>query len=406
METVIKCGKLYTAENDDVQNDMALVIDDKVIKEICPWNRYDFSERNVIDLSQKFVMPGLIDAHLHTDSDGTTGGNFLSKTIGDFTIQGMLHAQADLKAGFTTLRNVGCEGYNDIAIRDAINRGDIWGPRMICSGPAIGATGGPTDFPHKPGVEGGYMGIVCDGPDEMRKAAREVLKHGADMLKFMATAGINSKSLDPGAQKLTYEEMRAAIEIAEMAGATSAAHAHGTEGIKAAVKAGITSIEHGSYMDDETIELMVKKGTYFVPTFVPCFHILEHDGDGTIADYIITKAKNAISHHRENYQKCLKAGVKIGFGTDTGTPYNFHGKQKKEFELMVNAGMSARQALASATRVNASLLKMEDKVGKLAAGMFADITAYDGDPMQDIRDIYKLSFVMKDGVVYRDTPEY
>ncbi len=406
MEKVLRCGKLYTAGDDLVRRDMAVVIDGNVIKEVCPWDRYDFSEREVTDLSERFVMPGLIDAHLHTDSDGTTGGNFLAKTIGDFTIQGMLHAQADLMAGFTSVRNVGCEGYNDIAIRDAINRGDIWGPRMICAGPAIGATGGPTDFPHRPGVENGYMGIVCDGPDAMRKAAREVLKHGADMLKFMATAGINSKSIDPGAQKLTYDEMRAAIEIAEMAGATSAAHAHGTAGIKAAVKAGITSVEHGSYMDDETIGLMVEKGTYFIPTFVPCWHILQHGDDGTIAPYIVKKARDAVSHHRENYQKCLKAGVKIGLGTDTGTPYNFHGKQKKEFELMAEAGMPVMQVLAAATRVNAALLKLDGKVGRLAPGMLADIAAFDGDPSADIKGIYKLSFVMKDGKVYRDSPEY
>ena len=399
---VIKCGKFFDSVNECVKENVTVVVEGNKITEVCEGD-VCCEGAEVIDLSDKFVMPGMIDTHMHICMNGepTAMSAMYTKRDADYAFDAMINAKADLMAGFTTVRDEGCIGFVDISLRDAINAGKVPGPRMKVAGMGIGSTGGHGDNPLRPGtVMGGSLAQVVDSPDEARKAARHTIKYGADHIKLMATGGVMSVGDEPGAPDLTFEEMKAALDIANTHGKPSSAHAHGALGIKWAVKAGISSIEHGMMMDEECMDLMVEHGTYLVPTIIAAYRIVEH-GD-KLPQEAVRKAKACLENHGRNLEMCRAKGVKIAFGTDTGTYYSSHGNQAYEFELMQKYGnFTVPETLVAATKSAADLLRMTKEVGSIEAGKYADIVAFDESPYDDISTMCRCTFVMKDGVVYK-----
>lgn len=402
---VLKCGKMFDAENEQVLENVMVFVRDNKVEKVCPFTEEVPRDCEVVDLTDKFVTPGLIDCHVHLSSNGEANPNSTQKTLGDHAFFAMRMAQADLMAGFTSLRTVGDPGFVDVALRNAIERGEVVGPRLMVSGPCLGTTGGHADSHYNPYLTESPLaasGNIADGPDAMMKAARYNIKHGVDVLKFMSTGGVMSKGTTVGAQQMTFEEMKAVIDIADMYGVITSTHAHGTNGIKCAVKAGVTSVEHGMMLDDECIEEMAKRGTYLVPTIIAAERIIVMGSRAGIPEYMVEKAKQVLANHKNGVTKARAAGVKVAFGTDSGTPYNFHGKQAYEFELMKDFGISPLEALTCATKTAAELMRKSDTVGSITAGKYADIAAFDGDPREDITAMTRCVFVMKDGVVYKN----
>lgn len=403
MKKVLLCGRLFTSEDDLVRENMAVIVEDNKITAVVPRAEAQTEGAQVIDLGDKFVMPGLIDAHLHCTFNGDTAQTAGYSTVGDRTIDGMINVMKDMQAGFTTIRDEGAEGFEDVAIKRAILAGKIEGPRMITSGKSITATGGHADSRFPLEVEAGtYGSYVCNGPDDCRRAARNIFKYGADQIKLMGTGGVMSLGDEPGAPELTFEEMKAALDIANTRGRLSSVHAHGAEGMKIAMRAGIHSIEHGMLMDDEAIDMMAETGTYLVPTIIAAKAIVDCGIESGIHPENVEKADRCLHNHYDNLKKCLAKGVKICFGTDAGTPGNYHGMQTREFGLMAEAGLPAPYILHAATSRNAEMLRMEDQIGTITAGKLADIVAVDGDPMTDMETMNHVSFVMKDGKVYKN----
>jgi imidazolonepropionase-like amidohydrolase len=357
------------------------------------------ADAEVIDLGDATLMPGWIDAHVHLD--GQLGADAfmrpVQETAADAALRGVRHARSTLEAGFTTVRNVGSRGFTDVALRDAIRRGDIVGPRIVPSAHALSITGGHCDATGwRPGVlELTWREGVADGPWEAVAAARYQIKHGAEAIKVCATAGVLSFEESVGAQQFTEEEMRAVVEEAGRHGIAVAAHAHGTEGIKAAVRAGVASIEHGSVLDDEAIRMMRERGTFLVPTQ----HLRNTIPLDQLPAPIRAKAEEVLPVMRESFIRAVAAGVRIAFGTDAGVLP--HGMNAGEFGDYVSAGMSPLQALQSATVVAAELLGVDDDRGRLAPGLLADLVAVPGNPLEDISVTREPVFVMKGGVVVR-----
>ena len=402
MKKRIKCGWLFTAENEDVQQDMEILIEGEQILKIGKMGAFDGESAETIDLRNQFVMPGLIDAHTHISMKGQLDTIPLFQALpGDIMIDAMENAKADFMAGFTTLRDVGSIFYVDVALRNAINQKRVAGPRMLVSGFMLSSTGGHVDGHFSPHIKEPALGCVVDSPDEARRAARTNFKYGADILKMAATGGVMSFGDAPGAVDLTYEEMRAAVEIATAHGHTSSVHAHGADGIKNAVRAGVTSIEHGMLIDEEGMQLLVEHGTYLIPTIVAADRIREGGENGLLAPWMFAKAQQCLEKHQKNLQHMRQLGVKIGFGTDVGTALNYHGKQADEFELMVECGFRPAETLLAATKVNAALMKMDDRIGSIEAGKFADIVAFEKNPLEDISAMRSCCFVMKGGEVYK-----
>ncbi len=287
-------------------------------------------------------------------------------------------------------------------MKKAIDGGLYEGPRMQVSGPIISITGGHGDSHLAPEViVDPDIRAVVDSPDEARKAARKHLKYGVDLIKMAATGGVLSDGTEPGAQQLSYEEMKAAIDEAKKLGKNSAAHAQGTRGIKEAIRAGITSIEHGCFLDDEAIAMMLENGTYLVPTLCAPHHIAEHGIEGGIPEYGVRKTRQVMGSHVQSFKDAYKAGVKIAMGTDAATPFNYHGKNAFELQLMVEAGMKPMDAILTTTKNAADLMGWQDQVGTVDSGKYADIVAVDGNPLEDIKVLQDVKFVMKGGVVIR-----
>lgn len=404
MFTVIKAGKLIDGKGGKPILDAAVIIEDGIIREVGEAKKMALPETAaIIDLGDKTILPGMIDCHVHIGSNGEARYEMLTvkELIPYKALKAAVNARTDLEAGFTTLRDMGEIGYIDIAVRQAINNGMYIGPRLVVSGHALSITGGHGDTHYVPEVKVTSKVGVVDGADAARKAAREQLKYGADVLKLCATGGVMSEGTEPGAQQLSYDEMKAAIDEFKKLGKNSAAHAQGTKGIKAAIRAGITSIEHGFFLDAEAIQMMLDNNVYFVPTLVAVHGIVTHGIEAGIPEYAVNKARMAQGAHLDSFRRALAAGVKIAMGTDAGTPFNYHGKNAFELELLVQAGMTSQQAIQAATKTAAELLQVDGKVGTLEVGKFADVIAVDGDPLADVKILQDVKFVMKEGVVIR-----
>lgn len=405
MKQAIKCGKLFDSQNGKVLEDKVVIIEDKTIYDVIDLREFaQEPDMEVIDLSDKFVTPGLTDLHVHSgmNGEGNDRMDLLHHTPAELTLYSLKNVQQDLYAGFTTLRDCGSQAFVSVALRDAINKGDFEGPRMFVSGYALGSTGGHADSHYAPGVTcTAEEHPIIDGPDSARKAARFNLKNGADFLKFMSTGGVMSKGTTLGAQQLCDDEIAAIIEIANLYGVHTATHAHGTSGIKAAVRAGVTTVEHGMILDEEAIELMLEHGTYLTPTIIAAERICVKGPEMGLTPWMVEKANQALSHHEWGFRQCLEKGVPITFGTDSATPYNYHGKQGYEFELLQRFGMDPHKALVAATMTNAKVLGVDKTQGSVEKGKVADLCAWSCDPMEDVKTMQNCLFVMKEGVVVK-----
>ena len=396
----IKAGRLIDTKTGAVTNNSFILIEGDKITAVGPDVKVP-AEVEVIDLKDKTVAPGLIDCHTHmTFQPGNYYEDIFRKSPIDVAVITHVYARRTLEAGFTTVRDVGAGEFIDVALRNAINRGDVVGPRMQVATLTVGATGGHGDTNgFSPYLKfGGFSGLA-DGVDEIRKLIRLEVKYGADLIKMLATAGVLSEEESVGAPQFSQEEMNVIVEEAKMWGKRVAAHAHGAEGIKRAVRAGVTSIEHGSLIDDEGVKMMKECGTYLVADIYNDDYILAEFAKLGYPEKIIEKERMVGRTQRENFQKAAKAGVKLAFGTDAGV-YP-HGWNAKQFAHMVKWGLTPMQAIQTATINAADLLGWNDKVGVIAPGAFADIIAVDGDPLKDVTELERVKFVMKGGVVYK-----
>src|SRR5688572_3914493 len=403
--TLIHCGNLIDGKSNDVQSQMTIVVEGNKIVAVEKGLTKPGSSDKLIDLSKKTVMPGFIDMHVHLEGE-TNKDQALQRFTSnkaDVAFRSTVFAKRTLMAGFTTVRDLGGSGVN-ISLRNAINQGLVVGPRVITAGKSIATTGGhadPTngyrdDLMGDPGPKEG----VINSPEEARQAVRQRYKDGADMIKITATGGVLSIAKDGSGPQFTDEELKAIIETAKDYGMHTAAHAHGTEGMKRAVLAGITTIEHGTKMTDEVMELMKQKGTFYVPTITAGKFVAEKAKEpGYYHPLVAPKALEIGPQIQQTFGKAYKKGVKIAFGTDAGV-YP-HGENAKEFGYMVEAGMPPMESIKSATIVAAGVLGMADKIGTIDSGKFADLIAVDENPLTNIRTLEKVVFVMKDGVVYK-----
>jgi imidazolonepropionase-like amidohydrolase len=399
---VIHAGRVLDVKTGKILNNQAIVVeDDKIVSIGAASNATPAANTQTIDLSNATVLPGLIDSHTHLTFDPKDlGYESLGISVPREALKGARNARVTLEAGFTTVRNVGAGGYSDVALRDAINDGDVPGPRMLVSGPAIGITGGHCDENMlAPEFHWSALG-VADGVDAVRHKVRENIKYGADLIKICATGGVMSKGDDPNASQYTREEMKAIVEEAHRLGRKVAAHAHGAEGVSWASDAGVDSIEHGHLMDDNSIATLKKNGTYIVPTLYLMDWNRENLSKRNAPDFVVRKMQSVSAVGQNNLKKAFAAGVKVAFGTDAAV-YP-HGLNAHEFAVYVRLGMTPLQAIQTAT-INASdLLGWSAKIGTIEPGKWADIIAVDGDPLKDVTTLEQVKFVMKAGEVIKN----
>ncbi len=394
---VIHAGTVLDVRTGKMLPNQAIVVENGKIVSVGPLASSDSQNATFIDLSDKTVLPGLIDAHTHLTMNPSFGYQELGVSGPRHALIGAHNAKVTLEAGFTTVRNVGDFYYADVALRDAINGGDVPGPRMLVSGPPLSITGGHCDndlLPYE--YHATYPG-VADGVENVQQKTREVIKYGADLIKICATGGVVSKGDDPNAAQFTEAEMKAIVADAHRLGRKVAAHAHGAQGVIWASNAGVDSVEHGHLMNDEAIATLKKNGTYLVPTLYLIDWQREH---GNLPDFLRPKMEMVSRSSKTTLKKAFDAGVKIGFGTDAAV-YP-HGLNAHEFNVYVQLGMSPLHAIQTATINDADLLGLSDKIGTLEPGKYADIIAVDGNPLQDVTTLQNVKFVMKDGVVYKN----
>ena len=405
-KTYIWCGTLIDGNSNDPKSNMTIVIEkNKIIAVENGFSKAGAADKT-IDLKTKTVTPGWIDMHVHLEHE--TNPNRYMETFtfnpADYAFQSVKFAETTLMTGFTTVRDLGGTGVN-ISLRNAINKGIIKGPRVYTAGKSIATTGGhadPTNGYRKDlmGDPGPAQG-VANGPDECRQAVRQRYKDGSDLIKITATGGVLSVAKSSSNPQFTEEEIKAIVETAKDYGFKVAVHAHGAEGMKRAVRAGVHSIEHGTYMDDEAIALFKQYGTWYVPTLTAGASVADSaKKPGYYPDLVTPKALEIGPKIKVTFAKAYKAGVKIAFGTDAGV-YQ-HGKNWLEFVYMIEAGMPAMEVIKAATINAADLLGEKDKLGSIEVGKLADIVAVDGDPLKDPQVFGKVVFVMKDGVVYKN----
>ncbi len=404
--TIIHAGRFIDGRNDEPRGKTSIVIDEGRITRIVDGFIEPQAGDKLISLADETVMPGLMDMHTHLQSqhskDSYTERFFMEQA--DYALRSTVYARKTLLAGFTTVRDLGDNGVNSIALRKAINEGWVPGPRIFTSGKSLATTGGHADPTNA--LRGDYrrdagpLEGVINGADDARKAVRQRYKDGADLIKLTATGGVLSLAANGQNPQFTDEELKAVVETAHDYGMTVAVHAHGTEGMKRAVLAGVDSIEHGTFMTDEIITLMKERGTYFVPTNLAGDWVAAQAKiPGYFPEIVRPKAAAIGPVIRETFKKAHLAGVKIAFGTDTGV--SPHGENAREFDLMVAGGLSPMKAIQSATLTAAQLLRIDDRLGTLEPRKLADVIAVKGNPLTDIKAMHNVVFVMKEGVVFK-----
>ena len=404
--TLIHAGRVIDGVADGVVSERTIVVEGDRITAVEPGYRTPAAGDRVIDLRSATVMPGLMDMHVHITSEHSARSEVERFTMDDVdrVLQGVQFAERTLLAGFTTVRDLGSDARNAQALRDAINSGKVRGPRIFTSGMSIATTGGhgdPTNgwasHLHAPP---GYMHSVVDSVEDGRRAVRQLYKDGADLIKITATGGVLSVAKSGLNPQFTEAEIRSVVETARDYGFKVAAHAHGAEGIKRAVRAGVHTIEHGTFMDDESMALMKKHGTFYVATISAGRWVYEQaQKPGFFPEIVRPKALAVGPQIQETFGKAYEAGVKILFGTDTGV--SAHGENAQEFVYMVEAGMPPMEAIKSATLASARYLDIDDRLGSVQAGKVADLVGVPGNPLTDIKLMRSVNFVMRDGVVHK-----
>jgi imidazolonepropionase-like amidohydrolase len=405
----IRAGHLFDGTRDKTRDNMVIVVSGDRIQSVSPAGAVSIpAGTTVVDLSHATVLPGLIDCHTHLGARADRYDEIYNFKDTPFqsAFAAVVHARKTLEAGFTSVRDVGSLPFLAVDLRNSINEGLVPGPRIVASGPAISITGGHGDlnnfspqtrvsmFPEERDFQ------IADGVDQIRHVVRSQVKYGVDVIKILATGGVLSKGDSPGAPQFTFDELKAAAEEAHMAGRKIAAHAHGTQGIKNAILSGIDSIEHASLIDDEGIRLAKEHGTYLVMDIYNDDYILGKAVEFGLPKENVEKEKMVGKLQRENFERAVKAGAKMAFGTDAGV-YP-HGDNAKQFFYMVKFGMTPAQAIRAATSSAADLIGRAKDVGTLEAGKFADVIAVTDDPLQNVRALENVGFVMKGGVVVKD----
>lgn len=400
-QTLINASAYLDVKNGEIIKNVAVLIDGNKIVQVGKQGKVKTEQgASIINLKGKTLMPGLMDMHVHLNSDAED--NFLAakgNSVPRQTVKAVKNAKKTLLAGFTTVRNLGASGYSVIGVRDGINAGEVPGPRIWAAGHSISITGGHCDDNFSPPEAKSISGGVANGPWAVRAKVRENIKYGANTIKVCATGGVFSKGTKVGIQQLTEEEMKAAVDEAHLRGLITAAHAHGTGGIKAAIRAGIDSIEHCSFLDDEAIKLALKHGTYMSCDIYNTEYTLEFGAANGVPEENINKEKMVSKAQRESFRRATKAGVKMVFGSDAAI-YP-HGDNGRQFSRMVTYGMTPMQAIQAATINSATLLQQQGSLGQIKSGYLADIVAVDGNPINNISLMENVTFVMKDGVIYK-----
>ncbi|MDR3635430.1 MAG: amidohydrolase family protein [Isosphaeraceae bacterium] len=405
----VRAGRLLDGTGEAARTEQVILIEGPRIKAVGPAGSVAIPDgAEVIDLSGATVLPGLIDCHTHlaTRADNFSEINKFKRTPFTAGFAAVVHARKTLDAGFTTVRDLGSKPFLAVDLRESIEEGFLVGPRVVASGPGISMTGGHGDLnKYSPLVhmmmypeERDFQ--IADGMDQVRHVVRAQVKYGVDVIKICATGGVMSRGDPPGSPQFSLEELTVAVKEAHALGRKVAAHAHGAIGIKNAVHAGVDSIEHGSMIDDEGIRLMVERGTWLVSDIYNDDYLLGRAREIQLPQESIDKERAIGQLQRDNFAKCVKAGVKIAFGTDAGI-YP-HGDNAKQFALMVRYGLPPAQAIRSATTGAADLLGRADDIGQVAPGRFADLIAVAGDPLEDVRILETVGFVMKGGKVHRN----
>jgi imidazolonepropionase-like amidohydrolase len=406
--TYVHAGRLLDRPGEAARGPSTVIVRDGKVAEVREGHVAPEAGAKVVDLKDKFVLPGLIDMHVHLLGIG--GDPMRARLLAintepeDDLMYGAGNARTTLRAGFTTVRELGNAARGIRALRDAIDRGDVEGPTIVNAGEPISVTGGHGDplnglaEPYAHAVAGNVQN-TCDGADDCRRAVRRQVGLGAQVIKFMATGGVLSNVSGGLGRAMMPEEMKAIIDTAHGLGRKVAAHSHAADGTRAAVEAGVDTIDHGTFLDDATIRLMKAKGTWLVPTMIAPATALQQARSGMLPAATIPKAEEAAAAARDSHRRAIAAGVKIAFGTDTGV--SKHGDNAREFALMVEAGMTPAQAIKAAT-VDAADALGRPNIGRIAPGLAADLIAVDGDPLSDVRQLEDVDFVMKGGTVVRD----
>jgi len=400
--TVIRPARVLDVRTGELRANQFVVIEGDKIAHVGPASEVKPAAGDTtIDLPEATLLPGLIDMHTHLTFDlSSLGYQGLAISTAREALHGARNARRTLEAGFTTVRNVGAKDYADIALRDSINEGDVIGPRMVASGPALGITGGHCDENLLPPVFHLQGDGVADGIEGVQHKVREVIKYGADVIKICATGGVLSKGDDPNASQYTLEEMKAIVADAHRLGRKVAAHAHGAEGVRWASEAGVDSIEHGHLLDDAAVATLKKNGTYLVPTLFLGEYMLANLDKSEVPEFSKQKMRDVASAMQKNVKKAFDAGVKVAFGTDAAV-YP-HGLNAGEFHVYVKLGMTPLAAIQTATINAADLLGWTKQVGTLEAGKWADLVAVDADPTKDVTTLEHVKFVMKGGTIYKN----
>src|SRR5271154_3216586 len=407
---VLKAARMFDGKSDSLVKPGLVVVTDGKIAGVGSGAAIP-AGAEVIDFGDATLLPGFIDAHtnltgMYSEDYKQAALDYLQKPIAEQALDATVNARVTLMAGITTVRDVGSSDYIDVGLRNEVRDHLVVGPRMLVCVHGLGSTGGHCDGSggYREGLfghESGPLDGVINGPDQARYAVRLDHKYGADVIKVCATGGVLSLTDDVDTPQLTQEELNAIVDEAHALRRKTAAHAHGAEGAKRAIRAGIDSIEHGTFLDDEALDMMKQRGTYLVPTLMAPHHFEELISKGTyIPPPILAKAKAAMGAAHQTFQRALAKGVKIGMGTDAGV-YP-HGRNTEEFHLMVDLGMKPIDALKSGTSADADLLGLANQIGTLETGKLADVVAVPGDPVENIRQVEHVFFVMKEGIIYKN----